>query len=98
MSFDLNKNIEKLTAFLTNLIEIKEIGLAKKVFDIANEYKFIATITHFHYSFNEYLAQILITGNFDTFRTLLSFIGELKFIIAFKKFVVDKSNTYYIKK
>jgi hypothetical protein len=89
--------IEVLADFLINLIEIKEIVLAKKVFYIANEYKFRGKIAYTYYSFNQYLVEILTNQKDDIFNILLDFIGEDDFIIDFKRFIIQDSNNLYIK-
>ena len=91
-SLDIRSNMSKLLDFLIDLIEIKEIGLAKPVFDIATKYKFIVTIANNHYSFIEYW--LLVTSsnqhqNFFVLNTLLNFIGEDNFVSHFNNIVVS---------
>jgi len=97
IEIDLYGSIEILTDFLIDLIKIKEIALAKKVFDIANKYNFKATITHNHYSFNQYLVHLLVYQKDDIFNKLLEFIGEDNFILDFDIIIVNRTNTFYIK-
>ena len=89
------QNIEKLTDFFLNLIKINELGLAKKVFDIANEYDLSGQIANSYYSFNQYLISTFIFGNLDIKinDTLLSFIGEDNFM----SIVSGQLDTLYIR-
>ena len=89
--------IQNLVKFLTNLIAIKEVGLAKKVFDIANEYGFRGQLAHDYYAFNEYLIDILVYQTNDVFNVLLKFIGEKDLINYFEKVIIRTTNTRYIK-
>jgi len=91
--FDKDQNMEQLI----NLIEIREIELAKRVFDIANKYKFTGAVDHRGYSFKQYLIQILVNQKDNVFNILLSLIGEDYFVDEFN-ILVYGSNTLYIKK
>jgi hypothetical protein len=99
MNLDIYRDMETLTTFLINLIKINEIGLAKKVFDIANEYNFIATIVHDRYSFNGYLVSILAyqKDDINTVNKLLDFLGEDYLIENFDNIILGRSDTFYIK-
>ncbi len=94
---ELYRGIEDFTQVLIDLIEINEITLAKKVFDIANEYKFKGQIAHNGYSFNQYLVQILATQKDNVVDTLLKFLGEDYFLKEFEIIAIYKTNTNYIK-
>jgi hypothetical protein len=94
MIIDIHRDIETLADFLIDLIKINEIGLAKKVFDIANEYKFFGTLLYTGYYFDQYLVYILAYQEDNVFDKLLEFIGEDNFIKNFEIFIITKSNIY----
>ena len=89
VGLDSDENIKKLKDFLINLIKIKENALAKRVFDIAAEYRFDIL-------FNLYLIEILTYQEDDVFDKLLEFIGENYFINKLNYFY--NFNSSYIKR
>ena len=89
-------DIEDLFGFLIDLIKIKEISLAQRVFDIANEYKFEAQIAHNHYTFNEYLiGNLSYQKDFNVINTLLDFLGEEGFIKNFNYIITHHRDQLY---
>lgn len=98
---EIHRGLEDLVKFLANLIEIKEIGLAKKVFDLANEYNFKGHIAHsyYSYSFNKFLVDSMVGQKDHVFNVLLNFIGEKDFISNFENIIISTfESTFYIKK
>jgi len=84
MNTNIHIGIEDLFNFLLDLIKIKEISLAKRIFDIANEYNFRGQIAHNEYSFNEYVVTNLsYQKDINIINTLLDFMGEAKFMDNF---------------
>jgi len=82
-TINIEASIEHLIKFLINLVKINEIGLAKKVFDIANQYKFVARSNYVTFFFNEYLVDYLAsleTQENNTFSILLTFIIDYDII------------------
>ena len=98
MNMDLHRNIEQLSNFLVSFLEIKEVSLARRIFDIANEYRFRGQIAHNGYSFNQYLVLISVNQSNEVFNKLLEFIGEKDFLSDANILFIYGSNTLPIKK
>ena len=99
-----DEGIDNFMFLLTNLIEINEVALAKRVFDIAVENKFIFRFyyrdrerwgadSYNEYPFIRYLIIHLIGQKYDVLDILLRFIGENNFLTQFKS-LIETSHIY----
>ena len=89
---DIGKNeMYDLVDFTINLIRIKEIGLAKKVFDIANKLHYFGRTKPYNY----YLIDQSIIEKANVLEATINFIGEDNFVKVFEKFF-GKANLHII--
>jgi hypothetical protein len=82
-SVDIRYRIPTLITFLIDLIELDEIGLAKKVLNILNDYPIGATIDLYYYrSLEDYLIIYIANKEIEVkvFNKFLDLIGENNFI------------------
>jgi len=78
-----------LVDFTYNLIKNREIGLAKKVFDIVNELKYFAM----EHSYNYFLLyRSIYAYNNYALENIISFMGEDGFIIAFEEILLEETS------
>jgi len=85
-----------LVDFTLDLIEINEIGLAKKVFDISNNLHYVGR--KYPYNF-ELIDMMMKYYKIELLSTILNFIGEGEFISGYFGFAMDKSgnNTRFLR-
>ena len=74
-----------LIDFMLNLIDINEIRLAKRVFDIANDFHYFIRSLPFNY---ELIQRLLLFGNIGNVKNVIDFIGEQEFIYIFEGLLV----------
>lgn len=79
-----------LIDFTVDLIDINEIQLARKVFDIANELKLFGR----SYSYNNTLVLESIFNNIDFLEIMLDFLGEEKYKYEFQE-IIDSAQVVF---
>jgi len=82
-SVDIGGHMIRLSSFFVNLVKIDEMGLAKKILDISNDYNIGATIDrHYYHSLEEYLIERISGYEIETnvFNKFLDLIGEHNYI------------------
>ena len=75
-----------LVRFTLDLINSDEIGLAKRVFDIANDLHYFGR----SYSYNYDLVDFSIRKNVDVLEVIINFMGESEFTSAFEEILVNE--------
>ena len=68
--------MDNLVNFTLNLIDIKEIGLAKKVFNITNEQYYFGR----DYPYNNYLVDLSRIKSINVLKIIIDFMGEREYI------------------
>lgn len=98
-SVDIHRRMSILATFLIDLIKIDEIGLAKKVLDILNDYPIEATIDGYYSSLEEYLIARISGSGIETnvFNKFLNLIGEHNYIKQLKKrYIHNNTNVSFL--
>jgi len=93
MNTNIHMRIEDLFGFLLDLIKVKEISLAERAFDIANEYNFTGQIANNDYTFNQYVvSNLAYQSDIKIVTSLLDFIGEPNFMRNFTLISINHRN------